>query len=57
MEDLTLWLTENWKTVLIAFYIIEKIVKLSPAKWDDILVDGIKWAIWRITGKAVITGR
>ena len=26
----------------IAFYALEKIVKLTPCKWDDIVIDGIK---------------
>lgn len=33
---------DNWQWVLITFYVAEKIVKLSPLAWDDILVDGIK---------------
>jgi len=36
------FLIENWERVLIGFMIAEKIVKISPMAWDDILVDGIK---------------
>ena len=36
------WLFENWYWALVVFYVLEKIVKISPAVWDDILVDGIK---------------
>lgn len=33
---------DNWRWFLVGFYIAEKIVKESKAKWDDILVDGLK---------------
>lgn len=36
------WISANWQWVLLAFYVLEKIVKESKAEWDDILVDGIK---------------
>ena len=36
------FLINNWEWILVGFYVLEKIVKLSPAKWDDILVDGVK---------------
>ena len=43
------WMLENWEIMLAVFYLAEKIVKLSPSKKDDILVDmiwnGIKGAL------------
>ena len=36
------WLIANWMYVMVIFYIAEKVVKLTPVKWDDIIVDGIK---------------
>ncbi len=36
------WLSNNWEWVLVGFYVAEKIVKVTPAVWDDILVDGIR---------------
>ena len=36
------WLIENWQWILIGFYVAEKVVKLTPFSWDDILVDGLK---------------
>jgi len=33
------FLTSNWEWVLLAFYVIEKIVKLSPSKKDDVIFD------------------
>jgi hypothetical protein len=33
------WLNSNWETVIVVFFCLEKIVKLSPSDKDDILVD------------------
>ena len=33
------WLSLNWEWVLLAFMILEKIVKMSPSDKDDILLD------------------
>lgn len=35
------FLTSNWEYVLLAMYVLEKAVKLSPSKKDDILFDSI----------------
>ena len=35
-------LVKYWEYILIGFMIVEKLVKISSAKWDDIVVDGIK---------------
>jgi hypothetical protein len=35
------WLTSNWEWCLIALMIAEKVVKLSPSKNDDIILDSI----------------
>ena len=32
-------LSEHWETVVVVFFCLEKIVKLSPSDKDDILVD------------------
>lgn len=36
---------QNWEYFLLGFFIIEKIVRLTPWKWDDLLIDGIKEGI------------
>ncbi len=33
------WLSANWQYVLVGFFILEKVVKLTPTKYDDIVVD------------------
>ena len=45
------FLLENWTYILVIFYIAEKIVKLTPFEWDDILIDGIKAVIKKLAGK------
>ena len=36
------WIVNNWDICLLAFMILEKAVKLSPSKNDDIVLD-IVW--------------
>ena len=33
------WILGNWEYVLLAFYVVEKLVKLSPSKKDDVIFD------------------
>ena len=33
------FLTNNWEYVLLGFYVIEKVVRLSPTKADDVIFD------------------
>ena len=33
------FLTSNWEYVLLAFYVLEKAVRLSPSKSDDVIFD------------------
>jgi len=35
------FLVENWEFVLLGFMALEKVVKITPVKWDDILFDMI----------------
>lgn len=35
------WLALNWEWCLLGFMVLEKIVKLSPSKKDDIIFDSI----------------
>jgi len=44
------FLIQNWEWILLGFVVLEKIVKMSPAKWDDILVDGIKEMLIKLKG-------
>ena len=33
------FLTGNWEWILLAMYILEKVVKLSPSTKDDVIFD------------------
>ena len=35
------WITGNWEYVLLVVYVVEKLVKLSPSKKDDVIFDMI----------------
>ena len=46
------FLTSNWEWVLLAMYVVEKVVKLSPSKKDDVIFDMIlKPIIDKVIGK------
>jgi hypothetical protein len=45
-----MWLAENWQYMLVVFYVAEKIVKITPTKYDDILLDIVVGAIRKMTG-------
>ena len=45
-------LLANWEWVLLALYVVEKVVKLSPSKKDDVIFDMIlKPIIDKVKGK------
>jgi len=45
------WIIANWEYCLIGFYTLEKVVKITPVKWDDILVDGLKAIVTGVVSK------
>tara|TARA_R100000781_G_C4027268_1_gene109339 strand:+ start:151 stop:300 length:150 start_codon:yes stop_codon:yes gene_type:complete len=46
------FLTSNWEWVLLALYIVEKAIKLSPSKKDDLIWDMVlKPVVDKIKGK------
>jgi hypothetical protein len=44
------WITTNWDIALAMFFLAEKIVKITPTKYDDILVDMIWGGLKKLTG-------
>ncbi len=40
------WFATNWQWCLLAFYTLEKIVKLTPSKKDDIIFDAVLKPVW-----------
>jgi len=45
-NKMTEWVLANWEWVMLGFYTLEKIVKLSPSKKDDIIFDTVLKPIW-----------
>ena len=45
------WFTSNWEWCLIGFMVAEKLVKISPTKYDDILLDFIWGNIKKLAKK------
>ena len=45
------WLLANWEIVIVVFFCLEKIVKLSPSEKDDILVDVVWQGLTKILKK------
>ena len=44
-------ITANWEYILIGILSIDKMVALSPTKWDDLIWTSIKKAIYKAVGK------
>lgn len=51
MQEMLDWMGKNWLTMVAIFWMAEKIVKLTPTKYDDILVDVIIGGIKAALGK------
>jgi len=47
------WLIANWQWCLLGFYTLEKIVKLTPSKKDDILFDAVLKPVWDAVTKGM----
>ena len=46
------FITANWENVLLALYVVEKVIKLSPSKKDDLVWDMVlKPIVDKIKGK------
>jgi hypothetical protein len=46
------FITGNWEWILLALYVIEKAIKLSPSKKDDVIFDMVlKPIIDKVRGK------
>tara|TARA_Y100000310_G_C20074643_1_gene531013 strand:+ start:140 stop:286 length:147 start_codon:yes stop_codon:yes gene_type:complete len=45
------FLSSNWTYVLIAILAVDKVVAISPSKWDDLLWTVAKKALRKVVGK------
>lgn len=50
MEQFLTWLGENWEYIGLVFMVLDKLVALSPSKYDDIIVDVIYRGLLRLLG-------
>ena len=41
------WIIQHWQYILVALYVAEKVVKLTPWKADDIVIDIIGKTLMR----------
>jgi hypothetical protein len=51
MEGITQWLVENWVGILGISYVADKLVKATPTKYDDLVVDVLVGAVKKMAGK------
>ena len=45
------WITSNWTLCICIFWMLEKVVKITPMKADDILLDIVWGGIKKALGK------
>ena len=45
------FMAANWEWIMLGFYVAEKVVKLTPTKYDDIAFDIIGGGIKKMVGK------
>jgi len=45
------WFAEHWLWCVAVFWMLEKIVKMTPTKYDDILIDIIYGGLKKALGK------
>lgn len=45
------WIVDNWQWFLIGFVVAEKVVKITPTKYDDILLDVLWDGLKKVVGK------
>ena len=41
----------NWEYIVILIMAVDKIVALSPTKWDDLIWTSVKKSIYKVMGK------
>ena len=51
MENAISWVSANWLTVVGVVFVLDKITKLTPTKYDDFVVDVIGDFLKNITGR------
>ena len=49
--DLMEFLTVYWQWIVLGLLVLDKIVAVTPCKWDDLILTGIKGALRSMTGR------
>ena len=44
-------ISSNWEYCLTGLFCVDKIVALSPSKWDDLIWTSVKKMIYKAVGK------
>ena len=45
------FLMNNWEYIIICLMAVDKIVALSPSKWDDLIWTSVKKGLYKMVGK------
>ena len=45
------FLMNNWEYILICLMAVDKIVALSPSKWDDLIWTSVKKGLYKMVGR------
>ena len=45
------WILDNWTMCIAIFWMLEKVVKMTPFPYDDILLDIVWGGIKKVAGK------
>jgi len=51
MENIITYVGNNWTFLIAIFWVLEKVVKLTPTKYDDILIDIVWGGLKKLVGK------
>lgn len=46
-------LLANWELVVLVVLVLDKIVAMTPCKWDDLILTAIKGALGKVAGKSL----
>ena len=52
MDNAIRWMLDNWTTVVAAAYVLDKVAKATPTKYDDFVVEVLFNAVKKLVGKA-----
>ena len=51
MSEAVLFIAANWEYITLGILIVDKIVAMSPTKYDDMIFTSIKGLLYKLAGK------